>query len=435
MKIAILCHFSNPVVRKRLVLFEKSSSKTGHKKAIYPDFAPWITDLLDRISSYPEHEIHVISPHRGMRKIIQEFEIDGVRYHFYNSDIFKRFNQVMTRLFPNSMNHYLLSRCIIRRFFERINPEIINLVGAENPYYSVGALDVQDIPILLTAQTVYSNPNRKKLSGSFVPFRAALERQIYGKIKYVRCTGRMYYDLIKEMNPSIHVFKMGFSGIKIPHVEDQKIEFDFVNFAGNMGDSKGGLDALEALLCLRKRGTVVSLNVVGKSTSEYRAKMEAFVSENDLCDQVTFSGYFKEHVDMFKQVKKSRFALLPIKLDVISGTIVEAINLGLPVVTYRTSGTPYLNKDGETVLISKIGDVKALADNMRRLIDDPNLGGKLSRAARAFVDKELQEGDTTKRLVDNLLAILEYERNGTPIPEEMLFNPDDYPDYEGVYDV
>ena len=46
---------------------------------------------------------------------------------------------------------------------------------------------------------------------------------------------------------------------------------------------------------------------------------------------------------------------------------------GLPVVTTITAGTPTLNQNKETVLLSPIGDHKALADNMVRLYKDPLL--------------------------------------------------------------
>ena len=213
---------------------------------------------------------------------------------------------------------------------------------------------------------------------------------------YVGCEGKMHYDLIRKMNPEITIFKMLFPYKKPALVEAVEPEFDFVNFAGRMGESKGGLDALEALAHLKRQGITASLNLVGRAAPEYQRKMETFVKDNGLSDQVTFSGYFKEHIDMFRQVKKSRFALLPIKLDVISSTIIEAAHLGLPIVTYITSGTPYLNRDGEAVLLSNIGDIKGLANNMKRLLENPELGETLSNAATRLVDKDFDNRKSTE---------------------------------------
>ncbi|HHZ15892.1 MAG TPA: glycosyltransferase family 4 protein [Candidatus Cloacimonetes bacterium] len=402
-------------------------------QAVYSDFAPWVSSLILELEHFKEHEFHIVSPHRGMARMCQEFNLDGIHYHFYNPDHLKNYDSFMTKTFPNSMNHYLLNRYLVKRIIRKIKPDIVNLIGAENPYYSSAALDIKGIPIYLTVQTVYSNDNAKQLSGSLDPYRAALEKELYRRVYYVGCEGKMHYDLIRKMNPEITIFKMLFPYKKPALVEAVEPEFDFVNFAGRMGESKGGLDALEALAHLKRQGITASLNLVGRAAPEYQRKMETFVKDNGLSDQVTFSGYFKEHIDMFRQVKKSRFALLPIKLDVISSTIIEAAHLGLPIVTYITSGTPYLNRDGEAVLLSNIGDIKGLANNMKRLLENPELGETLSNAATRLVDKDFDNRKSTKSLLDNFAAILEYERNGTPIPEEMLFNPDDYPDYKGVY--
>ena len=434
MRLAFLCHFSNPKVRGHLDLLPRDrrtikSFFEQRPKAVYSDFAPWVSNLIVELEHYKEHQFHIISPHKGMVKMYQGFELDSVHYHFYNSDHLRYYDMFMTKVFPNSMKHYLLNRHLVKRIISKVKPDIVNLIGAENPYYSSAALDIKGIPVYLTAQTVYSNAKRKQLSGFFDPYRAALEKEIYSRFCYAGCEGRLYYDLIKKMNPQINVFKMFFSYKKPPLVEAGEPEFDFVNFAGRMGESKGALDALEALLFLKNQGITASLNIVGRATSGYQDKMETFIEENDLSDQVTFSGYFKEHIDMFRQVKKSRFALLPIKLDVISGTIIEAAHLGLPIVTYITSGTPYLNKDGEAVLLSKIGNIEELANNMKMLLENPELGRTLSNAAKLLVETEFDNSITTKNLLDSFVAILEYERNGSPIPEGLLFDPNEFPVY------
>jgi glycosyltransferase involved in cell wall biosynthesis len=48
-------------------------------------------------------------------------------------------------------------------------------------------------------------------------------------------------------------------------------------------------------------------------------------------------------------------------LTIPAGTVIEAMLLEIPVITYKTTGTPYLNKDGETVLLCDIGDINQLA--------------------------------------------------------------------------
>lgn len=146
-------------------------------------------------------------------------------------------------------------------------------------------------------------------------------------------------------------------------------------------------------------------------------------------DSVSFNDYFPLITDMHQQIKKARFALLPLKLDVISSALIEAIFLGLPVVSYKTSGTPYLNKDGETVLLADIGDTEKLAENMMKVLNSPALAEQLKRDAKVFVEKEFDNTVSAKRLVSNYKAVIDHYHNNTPIPEEQLFNTVEFPIY------
>lgn len=51
-----------------------------------------------------------------------------------------------------------------------------------------------------------------------------------------------------------------------------------------------------------------------------------------------------------------------------------------PVVATRTGGLPEVVIDGETGLLVPVHDVRALADAMRRLIEDPALSDRMGRA-------------------------------------------------------
>ena len=94
---------------------------------------------------------------------------------------------------------------------------------------------------------------------------------------------------------------------------------------------------------------------------------------------VIFCGPLPTHDDVIKQIRKSRFAILPLKIDLISGTIREAMANGLPVVTTITPATPKLNETRESVLLSEKGDFKAMAENMLWLINDNEVAIKLKK--------------------------------------------------------
>jgi len=239
----------------------------------------------------------------------------------------------------------------------------------------------------------------------------------------------MHRDLIINNNPQAIVFKMFFP-IEYPHkVKDVPKEYDFVFFAAGVTKKKGIEDAIDALAKVKAHYPNVKLNVVGKCEETYKDFLNTKIARLNLQENISFNNYFPVHSHMHQHIKKSRFALLPVKLDIISGTIVEAMLLDLPLITYKTTGTPYLNKDGETVLLGDIDDIDTLAKNMLTFLNNPALADELAVKAKVFIEKEFNNTTNAKRLVENYRAVINHYHNNTPIPQELLFNPNEFPIY------
>jgi glycosyltransferase involved in cell wall biosynthesis len=58
------------------------------------------------------------------------------------------------------------------------------------------------------------------------------------------------------------------------------------------------------------------------------------------------------------------------------------MSCGVPVVASNVGGIPEVVIDGETGLLAPVGDVDRMASHVVRLLADPALRARLSRAAR-----------------------------------------------------
>jgi glycosyltransferase involved in cell wall biosynthesis len=114
-------------------------------------------------------------------------------------------------------------------------------------------------------------------------------------------------------------------------------------------------------------------------TGSREAAIRALVRELDLGD-VEFCG----------AVPRSRIGELLDRADVFVNassvdnmpvSILEAFAAGLPVVSTASGGISHLVEHERTGLLSEVGDVHALARNVRRLIDDPLLARRLAGKA------------------------------------------------------
>ena len=434
-KVAFICHFSNHEIRKKLPLsmFRVQNAIRSYlgknKKNNYSDFAPWVTNLIKEFEKFEEVELHVIAPHKGLTRLTHDFELNGVYYHFFKPDLPFIHKKIPRKLLLGRKPIYYANRFFIKRLIKSIKPDIVDLIGTENPYYSIASLDIKNIPIYVSVQTVYTNPDRKKLSGSCDRARWNLELEIHQKVKYYGCGGRMHRDLILKNNPNAIILKKFFPKSQPTLVKDINKKYDFVFFAAGVTKKKGIEDAIEALAKVKKHKNEVSLNVVGSCSSEYKRYLLNKIDEYELKQNIVFHDYFPLQSGMFKHIQKSKFAILPIKLDVIPGTILEAMYLELPVVTYKTTGTPYLNKNDQCVLLSDIGDIDILAKHMIKLLNSPSFAEKLKSKAKVFVEKEFDSTSCAKRFLKNYKAVINHYYHNKPVPKELSFDLKEFPVY------
>ena len=434
LKVAWICAFSNEQVRANLPLNKHrlvNSIKRLFDKPprnAYSDFAAWVTNSIAEFEKFEDVELHVISPHRFMTKLSSRFFINNIYYYFYKQDIPLIHRPVPVKKYLGLNPQVLYSRYFVRKTIKLIKPDIVNLVGSEYPPKAITALDIRNIPIYVSMQTVYNNPLRYKYSSRFSKYRAEIEQRVFKHCNYYGCGGRMHYDLVKNYKPEADVFKLFFPRQRPDEVKYVEKEFDFVFFAG-LHKKKGVEDLIEALTIVKEEKTDVSLNIIGGTKGEYVGFLKHKINTLGLSENIVFSQRFATYQDLFQHLVKSRFATLPVKLDSIPSSVNEAMYLGLPVVTYRTTGMPFLNKDGETVLMSDIGDIQALADNMLKLLKSTELAEKLAKDAKQFVNREFDNTKNAKKLVADYRAVIDNYHNNTPIPRELLFNIEEFPIY------
>ena len=430
-KVVLLCHFSNPYIRERIPLSSNrlenlSRRLRGLSPLSYNDYATWNYNTIEGLKEEKDIELHVIFPHYGLKSWTYECQADGVNYHVYRPEPLYPWNSIEIHLKKSQKTDLKRTRQIVGRWIRAIKPDLVNLVGAENQYYSVGGLEVDNIPLFITCQTIYSNPERKKLSGEVSRFRWDLEQSLFAKTKYFSCTNTMYRDLIKSYVPDAFIFPLVWSMSSPPQLEDCKKKYDFAFFAFNVSAKKGIDSAIEALGIVKKTKKNVTLLVVGKTDEDYKKVIERRISDLELTDNIIFHDFFPLQIDMLNYVHQARFALLPVKMDFLSGTILQAMEMGMPVISHITSGTPTLNEERETALLSEIGDVNTMAQQMLRLMDDDNLATILANNGRLFIQKRYEKAaQGVKQRVEQYKAIISHFRYGESIPQSLLFNSSD----------
>lgn len=356
LKVVMLCHFSNELVRKHLKygsgILESVVRRILHKPLVQADFAQWNTNAIKEMEKFTDEvELHVISPGYYMLDREMVFVENGVHYYFFKDER-TLFTQFKNKILKHYRESYSKNRAYISKKITEIKPDIIHVIGAENPNYSIAALDIpEEIPHIVQLQTLMLDPDFKKAyptNTESYEYRAGLERQIIENADYV---GTVAVKFRKILNADVPL-KHPILGTNLALTEPidfsfEKKEFDFVYFAANI--SKAVDYAIESFAIAHRAFPTATLDIVGDYAIDYKKKLDERIAELGIQNFVTFEGKQATHDDVIRQIKKSRFALLPLKIDLISGTVRESMANGLPVVTTITPATPKLNEKRESV--------------------------------------------------------------------------------------
>ena len=68
-------------------------------------------------------------------------------------------------------------------------------------------------------------------------------------------------------------------------------------------------------------------------------------------------------------------------LDIAPLSVLEAMKCGLPVVTTDAGGIPLMVRSEETGLLAPVGDARTLAEQVLRLLREPEFAAKIARQA------------------------------------------------------
>lgn len=425
LKVALVCSFSNAKIRDHLPLSNRKMYRLVRrvlglptKNGGYGDVAGWDTYLIELLRKRDDIDLTVISSHVGLTKKHVAFELEGVHYHFVRIEGATLLKHLISS--PSLWHRLNPVRPVVRRIVKKAEPDVIALIGAENAHISGTVLGIEGIPLIVKCQTIYNNPDRGK-SGQWDAKNAYVEQLIFKDLKYVAVGTGMHGKLFRQFNQNAYNFKWALGNL-LPEVKPLDKEYDFVNYAMGMSDKKGYPDAIKALAIVKENYPNVKLNLVGGSSKEEKEALEKLVADLHLESNVTFTPFFEKQDDLFQHLQKSRFALLPCKIDSVASTIRQAMHYELPVICYKTEGTPKLNQDKECVLIAENGDVEDLAAKMLVLLDDEEKVNQLRINAKDFSRRWSDDQRNSQQMSDNFHAVVEHYRNGTPIPMELLCN-------------
>lgn len=386
LRVVWLCHFVNDQLNQRYCTNKQER-------------APWMDLFFNLMSECPAIDIHVIAPNLCSNKD-DKFIENGITFHLY---------RYYPGLLPSKWANLYLALTLgigyrnkIKFIVKKIKPDLIHLFGSENLDYSSGVLPlVDEYPILVSIQGEISNAKIKGniVSRIFMQSQIHNERKINNKLRYFTLIDdENWKQSFKHKYPAAKIFDMYFP-TKIPSCMDVHVEkkYDFV-FYGRVSYFKGIEDLIAAIAIVKKDKKDVSLLVIGRINSLYKAQLNQLIKKNELEDNITFIGFLKSQEDVFRHALQAQIYVLPTHFDGLPGTVRECMYLKIPVITYPVGALPVFNKKRTSLLFAKYKEISDLATQMLFLLNNKLYREKLVRNAYITVTEEFSNDNITSIL-------------------------------------
>ena len=360
-----LCHFDNAEI----------ASLLGVKTTF--EFAPWIWRFIQIFSETEDLRITVIMPYKKIlrsRKLQLASNIELIVYPDYRVPALKGFQRKLNMLF-NFPLHSKKTKSMI----QALNPDLIHLFGAENPYYACSVLRLREsYPVFLTIQGIVSL--NLKSDDKWTTFRKVVENELIGNLKYFGIRDASMRQHIEKHNKNPKFF---YHDIAINRAEVRaniSQTYDLVYFA-RIDPSKGIEDFLKITASLAKTGSVHKVVVIGRGEKDYLNYLFKLTESLGIVNVVEWRGPLPTIEEVHGLVADSKVVVLPTYNDTIPGTILESIQIGVPVVSYPIGGIPSLNEERESVALAKTGDLNSLVNEVGNLLSNPERRNDLVKNA------------------------------------------------------
>ncbi len=140
--------------------------------------------------------------------------------------------------------------------------------------------------------------------------------------------------------------------------------------------------AVRGIALLRGEGANIRLQIAG--SGPLSGELESLVTELGLADCVEFMGRL-ERDQVVRLYQQADAMLNPTLVDNMPNSVLEALACGVPVVSTSVGGVPFIVEHERTALLVPPRSPEAIADALRRLMNDAALQAALAEQGREEV--------------------------------------------------
>jgi glycosyltransferase involved in cell wall biosynthesis len=170
---------------------------------------------------------------------------------------------------------------------------------------------------------------------------------------------------------------------------------------GRLVEKKGFQDLLQALLIVKERGRRFCCTIYGDGPLSQT--LQKWLEDHNMAGDVMLMGDSTQQELISIYQKATLFALTPVQTedgdrDGIPNVLLEAMAVGLPVVTTAVAGIPELVEDNQNGLLYQPHDVDGISSGILELLDNAEKRKLLGDLASKKVQEQFDLAQAARRL-------------------------------------
>lgn len=255
-----------------------------------------------------------------------------------------------------------------------------------------------------------------------IPARAVLREEwenVPLQFRHAPCCSAAQRDQLLEAGVLLKDAPVIYEGVDLTNYLAQADKRTYKNngslslvFVGILAEHKGVhtiLEALSQLSAEEKRR--LRLTILGKGHQQYEARLHSLVSQHQLSDVVTFQKPIPR-AELPEFLGKFDALLLPsIWAEPLARIMQEGLASGMAVIGSANGGTAETIVHGENGLLFQPGDASDLANQVRRLLEEPSLLRKLAEGGRKTAEERFDIHKMVANLEAYLMKVIENNRD------------------------
>ena len=285
----------------------------------------------------------------------------------FNDVYYQTDSRVRVTLAMQQTKNRLTELFWLRKYIKKQKPDVV-IPFTEGVYcFTILSLFGTGIPIIASERLDPSamSPIRKFLKRLLLPYADWLVVQTQSI--------KEYFPESIQKKTSIIYNPVNDSVFNLPSLQGRAGERPRIISVGRLYPQKNQAMMIRAFAKVAAEFPDWQLVIYGEGP--LRESLELIVDSLELQDRVLLPGRTEQVVE---ELRKSKIFCMSSDYEGMSNAMIEAICVGLPIVSTKVSGTEELIRDGENGFIVEIGDEERFTNCITQLISSPSLQDNMS---------------------------------------------------------